>query len=168
MVHFMVREDKMATGASAANGTRRANRSGRRHVRSYGIRRVYSYGERHSFSYGDRYMRMSVLGRERLRVSQRVIQHGRGDSSSWDRKRIGESDKELLSTGVGTMWVAGYFLNTFSRNLDFGNLPAVLKVKLSVGWERAKERCSSPSSLGEHPCSSTCGRPGCALEVSPR
>ena len=56
-----------------------------------------SYGERRLFSYGDRHRRKDVLSREKLRVTQRVVQHGRGDSSIWDRKRIGESDKELLS-----------------------------------------------------------------------
>ena len=123
---------------SRSYGTRRANRSGRRYVRSYGIRRVNSYGERHYFSYGDSYMRTSVLGRERPRVTQRVFRHGRGDSSNWDRTWIRASDKELLSTGVGTMWVAGYFLNTFTRNLYFGNLPEILIKKYRMAGTELK------------------------------
>ncbi len=119
-------------------GTRRANRSGRRNVRSYGTRRVYSYGERRFFSYGDRYTRTSALGRDRPRVTQRVVQRRRGGSSNWDKRWIRASDKELLSTGVGTMWVAGYFLNTFTRNLDFGNLPAVLMEKYQMAGNELK------------------------------
>lgn len=119
-------------------GNRSVIRINRGHVRSYGTRRANSYGERRLFSYGDRHKRIGVLGRENLRVTLRVVQHGRGVSGNWDRNRIGASDKELLSTGVGTMWVAGYFLNTFARNLDFGNLPAVLVGKYQMAGNELK------------------------------
>ena len=36
------------------------------------------------------------------------------------------------------MWVAGYFLNTFARNLDFGNLPAVLVEKYQMAGNELK------------------------------
>ena len=37
--------------------------------------------------------------------------------------------QEWLGAGTGALWVAGRFLNTFSHNLDFNNLPAILKLK---------------------------------------
>lgn len=141
-------------------GTRHVIRSSRRHVRSYGTRRANSYGERRLFSYGDRHRRKGVLGRERLRVTQRVVQHGRGDGSIWDRKRVGASDKELISTGVGTMWVAGYFLNTFTRNLYFGNLPAILKVKYQLAGNEFKSLSQAQAVWESIPAQVRVGGPG--------
>ena len=37
--------------------------------------------------------------------------------------------QEWMGTGVGALWVAGKYLNTFASNLDFNNLPAILKEK---------------------------------------
>ncbi len=37
--------------------------------------------------------------------------------------------QEYLGTGVGALWVAGSYVNSFAHNLDFSNLPAILKVK---------------------------------------
>ena len=34
-----------------------------------------------------------------------------------------------IATGFGPLFVAGHFLDTFGRNLDFGNLPAPLKLR---------------------------------------
>ena len=34
-----------------------------------------------------------------------------------------------IASGLGGLWVAGNYLNSFARNLDFGNLPPALKVK---------------------------------------
>ena len=99
-------------------GTRRGYRHGDRSVRSYGDRRVRCFGERRGYRYGARYR----LRRRNIREKQQFFQHGRGDSGKW----IGASDIEFLSSGVGAMSVASYFLNTFARNLTYNNLPAVL------------------------------------------
>ncbi len=37
--------------------------------------------------------------------------------------------QEFLGTGLGALWVAGHYLNTFAYNLDFNNLPGILKSK---------------------------------------
>ena len=37
--------------------------------------------------------------------------------------------QEYLGAGTGALWVAGSYLNTFAHNLNFNNLPAILKVK---------------------------------------
>ena len=37
--------------------------------------------------------------------------------------------QEFLTAGLGALWVAGRFLNTFAANLDFNTLPGTLKLK---------------------------------------
>ena len=37
--------------------------------------------------------------------------------------------QEFLGAGTGALWVAGSYLNTFAHNLNFNNLPAILKLK---------------------------------------
>lgn len=37
--------------------------------------------------------------------------------------------QKFLVAGTGALWVAGSFLSTFAHNLDFNNLPAILKIK---------------------------------------
>ena len=108
-------------------GTRRGYRKENRNVRSYGDRRVYSYGERQAFSYGDRYRRWCLYDRKR----QPVVQSGHSESESgkWFRTRLTASDIKLTASRVGAFWVAGHFLTTFTRNLNFNNLPEILKVK---------------------------------------
>ena len=97
-------------------GTRRGYHNRDRRVRNYGDRRVNSFGERRGYSYGVRYR----LRRRQSQEKQQFFQHGHRDSG----KSFGASDIEFLSSGVGAMWVASYFLNAFARNLTFINLPA--------------------------------------------
>ena len=106
-------------------GSRRGNHIGDRNVRSYGSRRVYSYGERHVSSYGYSHRRLRLFGRER----QHVVQHGHNGSGNRFRRLFRPSYIELLTSSAGALWVAGQFLYAFRRNLDFSNLPAILKVK---------------------------------------
>ena len=115
-------------------GTRRCFRKGNRNLRSYGERRVYSYGERHGFSYGDRYRRRRLYGRKR----QHVVQFSHSDSSKWFRRRLRASGFELLTSRVGPLWVAGHFLTTFTRNLNFNNLPAILIGKYQMAGNEVK------------------------------
>ena len=99
-------------------GTRRGYHNRDRRDRNYGDRRVNSFGERHGYSYGVRHR----LRRRQSQVKQQFFQHGHSDSGKW----FGASDVEFLSSGVGAMWVASYFLNAFARNLALINLPAEL------------------------------------------
>ena len=145
-------------------GSRRGNHIGDRNVRSYGTRRVYSYGERHVSSYGYSQRRLRLYGRER----QHVVQHGHNGSGNRFRRLFRPSYIELLSSSAGALWVAGQFLYAFRRNLDFSNLPAILKVKYQWAGNEHKTSFSGPSSLEEHTCPSTCRRPRSAVEVSPR
>ena len=115
-------------------GSRRGNHIGDRNVRSYGSRRVYSYGERHVSSYGYSQRRLRLYGRER----QHVVQHGHNGSGNRFRRLFRPSYIELLSSSAGALWVAGQFLNAFRRNLDFSNLPAILKVKYQLAGNEHK------------------------------
>ena len=99
-------------------GTRRGYHNRDRSVSSYGDRRVQSFGERRGYSYGVRYR----LRRRQSQEKQQFLQHAHSDSG----RSFGASDIEFVSSGVGAMWVASYFLNAFARNLTFKNLPAVL------------------------------------------
>ena len=105
-------------------------------VRCYGERRVFSYGERHGYgySYGDRYRRLRLYGRE----GHHVVQQGHIDSGKGFRRWFRAPDIELLSSGVGALWVAGQFLNTFTHNLNFSNFPAILKVKYQLAGNEYK------------------------------
>ena len=106
-------------------GTRRGYHNRDRRDRNYGDRRVNSFGERHGYSYGVRHR----FRRRQSQVKQQFFQHGHSDSGKW----FGASDVEFLSSGVGAMWVASYFLNAFAHNLAFINLP----VELIEKYQRA-------------------------------
>ena len=152
MVHRMVQKGDMATDVSRSYGdrivhnngggrvysygTRRGYRKENRNVRSYGDRRVYSYGERQGFSYGDRYRRWCLYDRKR----QPVVQSGHSESESgkWFRTRLTASDIKLTASRVGAFWVAGHFLTTFTHNLNFNNLPAILIEKYQLAGNEVK------------------------------
>ncbi len=111
-------------------GTRRGSRSGDRSVRSYGDRRVQSFGEKRGYSYGVRYRLRRRNGQE----EQHFVQRGHSGNGKW----VEASNIEFLSSGVGTIWVAGHFLNVFAGNLTFNNLPAILKVKYQLAGNEYK------------------------------
>ena len=99
-------------------GSRHGYNKSERRVRSYGSRRFHSYGERHVYSYKRR--RLHRYGRDR----HHVVQHGHDSGVNRFRRLFKASSLiELFSSGAGALWVAGQFLNSFSQNLNFSNLP---------------------------------------------
>ena len=108
-------------------GTRRGYRKENRNVRSYGDRRVYSYGERQGFSYGDRYRRWCLYDRKGSPSSNPATARAKAESGL---ERVSQRPiSSWTASRVGAFWVAGHFLTTFTRNLNFNNLPEILKVK---------------------------------------
>ena len=130
-------------GPKRPQGKRRVRSYGSRHgylkserrVRSYGSRRLHSYGERHVYSYGYRRGRLHWYGRD----GRHVVQHSHDSSVNRFRRLFRASSLiELFSSGAGALWVAGLFLNSFSHNLNFSNLPAILKVKYQLAGNEYK------------------------------
>ncbi len=103
-------------------GTQRVYSYGGRKVRSYGQRRVFSYGERHGYSYGYGDRRLRLYGRER----QHSVQHGHKDIGKKFKRLFTASYIGRLSSGAGALWVAGQFIGSFGRHLNFSSLPANL------------------------------------------
>jgi len=103
-------------------GTRRGYSYGGQKVRSYGQRRVFSYGARQGYSFGDGDRRLRLYGRE----MQHAVQKGHNGISKRFKRLFRASYIGLLSSSAGALWVAGHFLNTFARNLNFSNLPREL------------------------------------------
>ena len=147
-------------------GTRRGHRKENRNVRSYGDRRVYSYGERQGFSYGDRYRRWCLYDRKR----QPVVQSGHSESESgkWFRTRLTASDIKLTASRVGAFWVAGHFLTTFTHNLNFNNLPAILIEKYQLAGNEVKSLSQAQAVWESIPVQVRAGGPRSAVEVAPR
>lgn len=134
-------KDRYRRSCGASYGPKRA--TGERRARSYGSRqgfheserRVRSYGSRRVYRYGYNRGRLHWHGRER----QHIVQHGHDSSIIRFRRRSGASSLiELLSSSTGAIWVAGLFLNSFSRNLNFRNVPAILKLKYQLAGNEYK------------------------------
>jgi len=134
-------KDRYRRSYGASNGPKRTQ--GERRARSYGSRHGYherercarSYGSRRVYRYGYNRGRLHWQGRER----QHIVQHGHDSSIIRFRRLYGASSLiELLSSSTGAIWVAGLFLNSFSRNLNFRNVPAILKLKYQLAGNEYK------------------------------